>query len=287
MNETTSEPLATQLKALWGASRLPGFAHSTVVVTPAPWQETLRRLHQLIGVRACGLLHGPHGVGKSFLLHQLSEQLSPKQYRVVRLVHTTLMGSDLLRQLIRLAGQTASHRRSDNVLALRALWPQWSPLWPVVIVDEAQNLNAQALEELRLLTCEGADTQPPFSLILTGDDDLLPRLSLGINRALLSRLGFSLALTAWPLAAMRDYLQRRLNEVGLHTSPLEPAGEELLLQSAGGLPRTLNWLLQRALETAAAANRRSVNIADVQAALDTLPWVARVAARSAEMRGET
>jgi Holliday junction resolvasome RuvABC ATP-dependent DNA helicase subunit len=67
----------------------------------------------------------------------------------------------------------------------------------------------------------------------------------------------------------------RLAEVGIHASPYEPAAQELLLQSAQGSPRTVNGLLQRSLETAATAQRRQVTRADVQAALDTLPWLTR------------
>jgi type II secretory pathway predicted ATPase ExeA len=57
--------------------------------------------------------------------------------------------------------------------------------------------------------------------------------------------------------------------------PLGETAETLLLQSAQGLPRTLNALLQRAMEQAAVANRRVVTSADVQLALDALPWLAR------------
>jgi hypothetical protein len=44
------------------------------------------------------------------------------------------------------------------------------------------------------LTCARPDTRAPFSLLLVGDDSLLPRLQMGINRTLISRLGFALAL---------------------------------------------------------------------------------------------
>jgi type II secretory pathway predicted ATPase ExeA len=275
MSAISSENLEAALKTLWGASRWPGFADSTVVVEHSGWQTAWRRLQQLIAVRACGVLHGPHGVGKSYLIHRWKEHLSAKQYRFLRLSHSSLMGSDLLRQLVRLGGKTAANRRSDNVLSLSALWQEWAPAWPVVIVEEAQDLNAAALEELRLLTCARADTQTPFSLVLVGDEDLLPRLELGIHQALLSRLGFCLALERWELESLRHYLLERLAEVGIHASPLEAAAEPLLLQSAQGSPRTLNILLQRALESAAAAQRRSVSAADVQSALDALPWLAR------------
>jgi hypothetical protein len=52
-----------------------------------------------------------------------------------------------------------------------------------------------ALEEVRLLTCARPNTRAPFSLLLVGDDSLLPRLQLGINRALISRLGL---VDQWP-----------------------------------------------------------------------------------------
>jgi type II secretory pathway predicted ATPase ExeA len=274
---STSEPLNLDLalKTLWGASRWPGFADCTVVLAPPCWQEAFRRLQQLINVRASGLLHGSTGVGKSYLIHRWSEQLSPKQYRVLRLSHSTLMGSDLLRQLVSLAGKKPQYRRGDNVLLLAALWQEWAPLWPVLIVEEAQDLNTTALEELRLLTCARSDTHSPFSLILVGDDDLLPRLDLGINRALMSRLGFCLRLDRWPKENLLTYLQGRLAEVGIHATPFEPPAQELLLQSAQGSPRTVNGLLQRSLEAAAMAQRRQVTRADVQAALDTLPWLTR------------
>jgi type II secretory pathway predicted ATPase ExeA len=276
---STPEPLKLELalKTLWGASRWPGFAESTVNLAPDFWLEALRRLHQLVGVRASGLVHGPNGVGKSFLLHYWSQQLSPKQYRLVRLSHGTLMGSDLLRQLVSLAGKKPQYRRGDNVLTLAALWQEWAPLWPVLVVEEAQDLNTAALEELRLLTTARADTQSPFSLILVGDQDLMPRLDLGINRALMSRLGFCLRLEHWPKEPLQAYLHGRLAEVGIHASPLDPAAEELLLQSAQGAPRSVNHLLQRTLEITAAAGRRQVSAADVQAALDTLPWILRLA----------
>jgi len=274
---STSEPpnLDLALKTLWGATRWPGFADATVVLAPAAWQEALRRLQQLIAVRASGLVHGPHGVGKSFLIHRWSEQLSPKQYRLLRVSHSTLMGSDLLRQLVSLTGQKPQYRRGDNVLLLAGVWQQWAPLWPILVVEEAQDLNTTALEELRLLTCARADTHSPFSLILVGDQDLLPRLDLGINRALMSRLGFCLRLDPWPREALQNYLDGRLAEVGIHASPYEAPAQELLLQSAQGSPRTVNALLQRSLELAATAQRRQVNRADVQAALDALPWLTR------------
>jgi type II secretory pathway predicted ATPase ExeA len=282
MNTTParSESLDLALKTLWGASRWPGLADSTVVLAHPAWQDALRRLDQLAGVHSSGLVHGVHGIGKSTLLHRWSERLSPKQYRILRVAHSSLMGSDLLRHLVKLSGKSPSYRRGDNVLLLAELWHEWAPAWPILVVEEAQDVNTAALEELRLLTCSRSDATPPFSLILCGDNELLPRLNLGINQALLSRLSFCIRLERWTPDALKQYLGERLAEVAIHSSPFEPAAESLLLQSAQGTPRTLNALLQRSLEQAAIAQRRNVTSADVQAALDALPWVARLRSES-------
>jgi len=275
MSPPRPESLEVALKTLWGASRWPGLADTGVVIAHPAWSDAMRRLDQLAAVRASGVLHGVHGAGKSYLLHRWSEQLSGKQHRLLRLAHSSLMGSDLLRTLVRLGGKQPLYRRGDNVLLLSALWQEWAPAWPILLIEEAQDLNVAALEELRLLTCARADAQPPFSLILCGDEDLLPRLDLGINRALVSRLGFCLRLPPWPAETLREYLHERLAEVGIHTSPFEAAAETLLVQSAQGVPRAVNALLQRAFEQAALAGRRNLSVGDVQGALDALPWLAR------------
>ena len=167
------------------------------------------------------------------------------------------------------------YRRGDNVQLLAERWQDWAPAWPISIVEEAQDLAVASLEELRLLTCARADATPPFSLILCGDQELLGRLELNVNKPVVSRLGFCFQLAPWPADSFYEYLQQRLAEVGIHTTPFEPAAETLLLQAAQGIPRTLNALLQRAMEQAALANRRVVTSGDVQFALDTLPWLAR------------
>lgn len=273
---TEGPALDLALKTLWGASHWPGLAGGEVVLSHPSWQEAYRRLDQLVGVRASGVLHGPNGVGKSTLLHHWSERLSPKQYRVLRVAHSSLMGSDLLRHLVKLGGKAPQYRRGDNVSLLAELWREWAPAWPILLIEEAQDLAVASLEELRLLTCARADATPPFSLILCGDEELLGRLELNVNRPMVSRLGFCLQLERWPAQGFYDYLHQRLAAVGIHSSPFEPAAENLLLQSAQGIPRTLNQLLQRAMEQAALANRRVVTSADVQSALDALPWLARV-----------
>lgn len=268
-----SRSLEVELKTLWGARAWPFAAPAPQPYQSAAFTAALDQLHQLLAVRSSGVLCGANGIGKSLLIHTLLEQLPGKSYRSLRLTHSSLSASDLIRQLCRLHGLPAAMRRSDNALALRQLWQELAPLWPVVVVEEAQNLSAQALEELRLLACDRRDTQTPFSLVLVGDDNLLARLQLGVNRPLLSRLGFCLTLAPWPRADAQAYLLYRLQEVGIAADAIESPAEELLLQSTAGIPRLINHLGQRAFEQAAREHARQVSAAHVQQALAQMPWL--------------
>jgi general secretion pathway protein A len=269
--------LDTALKTLWGATQLPFGAAAATPYASEAFTQTHRRLEQLVGVRAGGLLHGPNGVGKSLLVQHFISSLPEKRYKSLVLSHSSVTGTDLLRLLCTELGQTPRMRRSDNILLIRQGWQQLERLWPVVVLDEAQNLSATALEEVRLLSCDRRDTQPPFSLLLVGDQQLLPRLQMGINAPLLARLSFCLQLQPWTHQELTGYLQSRLQQVGIHTNPFDPPALQLLVQAGNGLPRLLNHLAQRALEEAAAHHSRSVTAAHVQRALELLPWVAQLA----------
>ncbi len=198
MNGPINPPdLNVALKSLWGATAMPFGAAVPKPYAAQSFQQARHRLEQLVAVRACGLLHGPNGVGKSLLIQHFLSSLPDKRFKPLVVAHSSVTGTDLLRLLCAELGQNARMRRSDNVLLIRQGWQQLERLWPVIVIDEAQNLSATALEEVRLLSCDRRDTQPPFSLLLVGDEQLLPRLQMGINAPLLARLSFCLPLTLW------------------------------------------------------------------------------------------
>ncbi len=278
MNGPINPPdLDVALKSLWGATAMPFGAAVPKPYAADSFQQARHRLEQLVAVRACGLLHGPNGVGKSLLIQHFLSSLPDKRFKPLVVAHSSVTGTDLLRLLCAELGQNARMRRSDNVLLIRQGWQQLERLWPVVVIDEAQNLSATALEEVRLLSCDRRDTQPPFSLLLVGDEQLLPRLQMGLNAPLLARLSFCLRLTLWTANELAAYVQARLQEVGIHANPFDAAALQLLIRAGNGLPRLLNHLAQRALEEAAGQNSRAVTAAHVQRALELLPWVAQLA----------
>jgi len=268
--------LEAELKTLWGASAWPFTAAVQKPYASRSFVDAFDQLTQLFAVKASGVLAGPNGVGKSLLVGALLEQLPQKAYRPILVAHSSITAADLIRHLCRLQGVNASNRRGDNVLALRKIWQDIAPAWPVLILEEAQNLSVTAMEEVRLLAADRADTQTPFSLLLVGDDNLMARLMLGVNRPLLSRFGFCIQMETWSPEDLQAYIRSRLQEVAIHSDLLDPQAEQLLLQASGGLPRTLNHLAQRAMEHAARAHSKLITVDHVRLALKQLPWLIRL-----------
>ena len=134
--------LKTRLSTLWGAEQMPfGADAKSVYLTPAT-ETLLQRLEQMTSVHASGMIYGPNGVGKSFLMDRFLDQLDDKRYLGVALSHSTLAGSGLLRMLSHLLGKPPRFRREDNIANLAAAFEELRPLWPVILLEEAQNLGA-------------------------------------------------------------------------------------------------------------------------------------------------
>jgi len=275
MSKPTVEVL---LKTVWGASA-PPFADTCAVPFESPeFLHTLGQLEQLLRLGASGVLCGPNGTGKSLLLDALLDRLSDKEFIALKHAHASMTGSDLLRSLCRAYGLEPSIRRSDNVHRLLKHWQALAPLHPVLIVDEAQQLDSRALEELRLLGAgharlTGKERVAPFSLLLCGDQDLLPTLAMGVHRALRSRLGFCLATTAFDEAHSTQYVIHRWAQVGVRTCPFDASALTLLHQAASGVPRTLNQIAALATTSAARAKAAVIGSDHVQEALAQLPWL--------------
>jgi len=119
--------LDTALKSLWGASQLPFGAAVEKPYASDTFKETRHRLEQLVAVRACGLLHRSHGVGKTLLVQHFLQSLPDKRYKNVGpLPFPRVTGTDLIRLLCAELGQTARMRRSDNVLLIRQGCNSWN-----------------------------------------------------------------------------------------------------------------------------------------------------------------
>jgi general secretion pathway protein A len=271
--KAATDNLTLVFKSLWGASTVPFCAGAKPAFSHPEFEALGAKISQLCAIGSSGVLHGPNGSGKNYLINSfLDSKLSEKQFKVLVLTHSSLSGSDLLRALSLALEIRPKFRRSDNVAAITEAWTSLGSRWPVLIVEEAQNLSTAALEELRLLSCAKLE-KVPFSLVLVGDNGLLASLKLGVHAPLRSRLGYCLQLGPLNAPQSRQYVEHGLHSASIHACPFQPDALELLIQASGGLPRTINHLAQRSMEAAAAQNSVDVTAAHVQAGIDRLPWL--------------
>jgi len=275
----SKQSIDIQLKVLWGATESP-FSETTQALFQTPEHiEILDQLDQYLRMHASGVLAGPNGSGKSLLLDALIERISEKEFMTVKLSHASVTGSDLLRSLCRAYGLEPAMRRSDNVHALLTFWHNLGGLHPVLILDEAQELQSRALEEVRLLCADrarltGKQRTSAFSLLLCGDQDLLPTLRMGVHKALRSRLGFCLSTTAFSEDQTVQYVIFRWNQVGVQSCPFDEQALTLLHQAADGIARTINQIGASATAAAAREKDSIISAEHVQYALGQMPWLA-------------
>lgn len=272
-------PIDIQLKALWGASE-PPFGETTREIFETPQLAALsEQLEGLLRMHASGVLSGANGTGKSLALDALIERLPEKEFMTVKLSHSSVTGSDLLRSLCRAYGLDPAMRRSDNVHGLLKFWNSLGCVHPVILLDEAQQLESRALEEIRLLCADrakltGKERTAAFSLLLCGDQDLLPTLRMGVHKALRSRLGFCLSTSPFSEEQTAQYVMFRWQQAGVHTCPFDAQALTLLHQAADGIARTINQIGALAMAVAAGAKQNIVTAEHVQEALERLPWLA-------------
>ncbi len=218
------------------------------------------------------LLSGPNGIGKSRLLAHWRDQLDARLYLPVAITQASLSHAGLLSYLARKLGKP-SGTRSTNLMHLEEAFAELGDQTVVVILDEAQNYNHAALEEIRLLLGIDLASRPAFSLILIGDDYLLGALKLRSHRALYTRIACHYHLDPWSPEEITQLLEASQQAVGLTTSTLAPAAIELVITASAGLPRTALQVARAAWIEASQSKASMVSAEHIQKVIATIPAV--------------
>jgi general secretion pathway protein A len=216
-------------------------------------------------------LVSPPGLGKTMVLFQLLEYLR-RSARTVFLFHTQCDGADLLRQIVgQLQGAQPPHDGIDTQSALFDILQKEHRLGRrvVLFVDEAHNLEAPALEVIRLLSDFETSTDKLLQIVLAGQAPLARRLlepELASLKQRISTLARIDALTEWET---RAYVGHRLKVAGPIDAPV--FGEEalrLVAHVTKGVPREINNVLSSALHLGCAVGARPIERRVIEEVLD-------------------
>lgn len=117
----------------------------------------------------------------------------------------------------------------------------------VLIIDEAQNLSTEALEQVRLLTNLETETQKLLQIILIGQPELRDTLARPELRQLAQRITARYHLRPLDEAGTTAYLRHRLTTAGAKRFPFAQDAVRRIHQRSGGVPRLINVIAERAL----------------------------------------
>lgn len=196
-------------------------------------------------------LTGEVGTGKTLMLRCLMRRLEPHRVLCCYLFHSLLAGEELLRYLLAHLGEEASGPmgKADLILRLSSqLLRQHRAGWlPLLIIDEAQDLAPDALEEVRLLTNLETAECKLLQVILAGQPELDERLESHGLRSLKQRVAMRFQLPALTPEQTQAYILRRLQLAGAEDVVFTPAALDRVHACAGGIPRLINLLCGGAL----------------------------------------
>lgn len=197
------------------------------------------------------LLTGEVGTGKTTLLNKFLSWLRSKRVATAFIFNPKLSTMEFLRYMVADFGIAGEFRdKTDLLLALNAWLLQRfrNGGTAVLIVDEAQNLSPELLEEIRLLTNLETSTEKLLHIVLAGQPELEAKLKLPELRQLRQRI--TLRCRTHPLTPEEtcEYIAQRLRTAGCNGQPIfSPEAMNAIYKYAAGIPRVTNLLCEHAL----------------------------------------
>lgn len=231
--------------------------------------------HLLFGIGQGGgggfvQLTGEVGTGKTTLCRLLMEQL-PENTRVALILNPRLSAIELLETLCEELHLEIAHARGSTkalVDALNAylLDAYAKGLRVVLIIDEAQNLSVDALEQVRLLTNLETDTQKLLQIILLGQPELREILARSDMRQLAQRITARYHLMPLDANETAAYVRHRFRIAGGLHSPFSASAIARIHKHSGGVPRLVNVIAERALLGGYAHDALAIEAGDIDRA---------------------
>jgi general secretion pathway protein A len=258
-----------------------GLTEAPFAITPDPafvylspeHRDALAHLSYGVGQGGSGgfvQLTGEVGTGKTTMCRCLLEQL-PEDTHVALVLNPLLTPRELLATICEELGiDTASLADSNKAMvdALnRYLLQQHARGHRVVVViDEAQNLSPDSLEQVRLLTNLETPKEKLLQMVLLGQPELRQLLQRSDLRQLAQRVTARYHLKPLSREETRAYVRHRMMVAGAQRSPFTRSALRVLYQRSDGVPRLINIIADRALAAAYARESGRVNGRLVQAA---------------------
>jgi general secretion pathway protein A len=260
-----------------------GLKENPFSVTPDPKYIYLGENHQealahlLYGARerkGFVVITGEVGSGKTTLVHYLINKFDGNgNTKTAYLFNTKLNTNDFIQYILKDLGiEVTGGTKSDHLYTLyRYLLKAYQNNEKVIlIVDEAQGLNPEVLEEIRLLSNFETSKSKLLQIILVGQPELKKTLSQHGLRQLRQRIHMRYHLNALSKRETKEYIEKRLRIAGVKKQLFTEKALKEIYQRSGGIPRIINILCDNSLLNGYALDQKMVDNKSVREAAKDL-----------------
>lgn len=220
------------------------------------------------------IVTGEVGTGKTTLVEYLLSTLDPSRYIAAKIVTTQITGDDMLRLVAGAFG--IAHEGIDKAALLGRIeeflvHSHEDQMRCLLLVDEAQNLTVQALEELRMLSNFQIGEQAPLQSFLLGQPQFRQLLATRELEQLRQRVIAAYHLHPLSEEEVRAYVEHRLKTVGWKNDPeIDVQAYESIYAYSKGVPRKINTLCARLLLYGFLEQRHEIDRPAVERVADDL-----------------
>ncbi|MBI5577865.1 MAG: AAA family ATPase [Deltaproteobacteria bacterium] len=206
------------------------------------------------------LLTGEVGSGKTTLVQYILSQLGDNTVAAV-IFNSNLSAGELLRMILTQFELKPGDDKTDNLNALNHYLIQMygSGKQALLIVDEAQNLTPDAIEEVRMLSNLQSDNHTLLQIVLVGQPELKAELEHPSMRQVAQRIAVRYHLTGLNREDTGRYISYRLQTAGGKPDLFTEAAVDLIYDVSKGIPRSINLACQAALVYGYAEESRKIS----------------------------
>jgi putative secretion ATPase (PEP-CTERM system associated) len=237
------------------------------------------------------VITGEVGAGKTTIVRSLLGKLDSAKVVAAHLVSTHLDAEDILFMVGAAFGvRTKGATKADVLMSLEAFMVGAATHEKrcLLIVDEAQNLTARAVEELRMLSNFQYGHQSVLQTFLVGQPEFREILQSPDMLQLRQRVIASCHISPMDREETQGYIEHRLKCVGAEGSPSFDKGAfDAIFEVSGGVPRRINAVCDRLLLLGLLTDKRDFTAVEVQeVAREIEEEVSVASARKTRTRGE-
>ncbi len=236
------------------------------------------------------VITGEIGAGKTTLLRGLLDSLNRSNVVIGNLVTTQLDAEDTLRMVGAAFGvRVKDLPKSELLMTLEAYFVNQASQGKrcLLIVDEAQNLSARAVEELRMLSNFQFSNQSLLQTFLVGQPEFRNILQRPEMEQFRQRVAATCHIGPLDEDETRGYIEHRLKCAGSTGRPsFDVEAFPAIYKASQGIPRRINSLCDRLLLLGFMAGKPHLGLADVQEVLKDLAQETQSLAKSAPMNAD-